>query len=174
MMRQIVFISIYTLGFLPFVLGQESGQKNRFRQNLYAAFGSPSLYASLNYEINVLEKSGFTILSRVGAGFNFFQPSIGEEWNFNTGVTGLYGKKRSKIEISLGLVYQLYQSYSYTQEKDTTKYKPIIYSGLGYRYQPEKGVMFKFMMTPTFTINPNNWVFFPYTEIGLGCSIGHK
>jgi len=171
MIKQVVLVSTCIMSLLPFAFAQESEQKMALPHNIYAAFGAPSFYASLNYEIKVLEKSGFAILPRIGVGFNFFQPSVGDEWNLNTGVTGLYGEKRSKIEASLGVVHQLYPSYSYGQEKDITKYKPIIYSGLGYRFQPEKGIIFKFLITPTFTINPDKWVFFPYAEIGLGYAL---
>lgn len=169
MSKSISIISIFLFGVFQFVLGQELDQKPSRQQAIYAAFGSPSLYSSVNYEISVFERSNYTLLPRVGIGFNIFQPSVGKEWNLNSGITGLYGKKKSKIEATLGWVHQLYPSYSYEQGKDVTKYKRIIYTGVGYRYQPQKkGIMFKFLITPTITLNPDKWEFFPLAELGLG------
>jgi hypothetical protein len=175
MMKQTSLLYICLLSFLHVAFGQEIEQERQFQHHIYAAFGSPSLYASVNYELNLVEKSDFTLLPRLGVGFNLFQPSTGKEWNVNTGITGLYGKKGSKMEASLGWVHQVYPSYGYEQEKDIAKYKGVVYTGLGYRYQPKThGFMFKFLITPTFTINSGQWVFFPYVEIGLGYTIRAK
>jgi hypothetical protein len=152
---------------LPVAYGQE--ESTTVRQHVwYAALGSPSLYGSVNYELSVFERSSITLLPRVGLGFNFFQPSVGEEWNLNTGVTGLYGKKKGKLEATVGLVHQVYPSYVFDRQLNEVRYKGIIYGGVGYRYQPTKGVMFKVLFTPTFTVNSDKWVFYPYAELGIG------
>lgn len=176
-MRKIIFIThiIFAIGFNS-ALGQETTpSKTELKHIVYGAFGSPSLFASVNYEIKIKEISHFCFQPRVGVGFNFFNPSLGQEFNLNTGISCLYGKKKSKGEIDFGFVHDFYPEYNYDKEKDILKYKAIIYAGIGYRFQPQdKGVMFKILVTPTFTINPDNLVFFPYAELGIGYVFGKK
>ena len=99
---------------------------------------------------------------------NFFKPSIGKEFNIITGLTVLYGVKH-KIETGLGLVHDFLPQYVFVNDKDYIKYKAIIYSVIGYMYQPKtKGLIVKASITPTLTINPDNLFFYPFVEIGLG------
>ena len=169
MIKSTILLLLGLLLGLPQVQSQDT-EASEARQHVgYLSLGSPALYASLNYELALLERSGFALLPRVGLGFNFFQPSLGQEWNLATGVTGLYGKKRSKLELALGFVHQLTPSYSFEQNRDVLQYKAILYTGVGYRYQPQdQGVLFKILITPTFTINADQWVFFPYAELAVG------
>lgn len=175
-MRNALFIFplIALSTFVTDSLAQEQPKnKSTNKHFTYLAVGSPSLYISVNYEVEVWKINNLSLQPRVGVGFNVFKPSLGNEYNLNTGLSAIYGKNAHKIEVALGMVHILYSQYSYEDEKDRVKYKPVLYSGIGYRFQPQnKRIMFKCMFTPTFTLNADKATFFPYLELGIGYALG--
>ncbi len=163
-----IYLTIIAICFCSSVLKAQEKETHKLHL-CYVAAGSPSIFTSVNYEICLFERSDFSILPRLGFGMNFFKPSFGNEFNFNTGITATYGKKWHKAEWGIGLVHQFSPAFDYFENTNRTKYKFIFYSGLGYRLQPsEKGILFKFMFTPTFTFNPGETIIFPYAELGVG------
>jgi hypothetical protein len=142
------------------------------KNNIFISFGAPAMYSGLSYERLVFQKGSFQILPRAGLGINIFKPSLGKEFDMHTGITALYGKKLSKLELGLGLIHYFMQQYNMESEQNYHKYKPILYGVIGYRYDFKKNpVSFKFGISPVIFLNDDNNVLFPLIDLGIGLRI---
>jgi hypothetical protein len=142
------------------------------KNNIFISFGAPAIYAGLSYEHLVFQDENFEILPRAGLGINIFKPSLGREFDLHTGITALYGKKLSKLELGLGLIHYFMQQYNLESEQNYHKYKPILYGVIGYRYDFKKSpVSLKLGISPVLFLNSDNKVFFPMIDLGMGIRI---
>jgi hypothetical protein len=139
------------------------------KHTVLMSVGAPVMYLGLTYEYKAAQINKIKILPRTGIGFNIFQPSLGSDFTIHAGIGILYGNKTSKLEIGLGLINYFTESYDFINEKNTLKYKAILYEIIAFRYELKKNpLMFKIGITPILIFNKDKNVFIPLAEIGIG------
>lgn len=173
-MIRIFFIILSTIFFIRIseIKAQEpspgiSEKKNQF----FLLAGAPAIYSGLSYERILLIKNKFTILPRAGFGLNIFRPSLGKEFDFHLGITGLYGRYHN-LEIGFGTIHYLVNQSDISDMTHYYAYKFMIYGLAGYRYNFKRyPLSVKFGLTPVVISNFGRWVVFPFIETGLGFRI---
>ena len=165
----ITIITVLLTSSLGLKAQQDTVKREKY---LYLSAGAPTIYAGMSYEHQMYQFKNILILPRVGFGMNIFKPSFGKEYNFHTGITTLTGNQKHKLEVGIGLIHYLMQQFDFDNDKNTIKYKPIIYSLLGYRYNMiNKPISLKIAFTPIIALNKDTNTFFPLIDIGIGMKI---
>jgi len=138
------------------------------KSQFYLLAGAPSIYAGFSYEYLVLDSKRFKLLPRAGFGLNIFKPSLGKEYDFHIGITGLYGNHHN-LETGFGTIHYLLNQTNIKNNTKSIDYKFGLYGLIGYRYFfPNNPLSLKIAITPVVFANPDKWVFFPLAEIGVG------
>ena len=168
---KIPFIFIFIILFTS-LFSQVNKDTLTSKKHFFINTGAPSMYTGISYERLVYCKNKFDLLPRIGMGFNIFKPSLGKEFNFQTGITTLYGGIRHKAERGLGVIHYFVNQYDFEREKNGYQYNAILYGLIGYRFSFKKNPLsLKLAFTPIFVINSDIWTFFPLAEFGIGFRI---
>ena len=160
--------TILILAFLAFStpsFSQESEVPVKNKHTVYAELFGQGFSGSLNYDLlfnsNRKWKRSFTIgvvaVPR-SAGFGdgaYLGVPVSYNWH--------YGKKRSHLELGIGLTTQFIDSYQFTQNGELSKtlfanMYTYVTPKLGYRFQPYKsGLFFRATLTPHIALVNTNW-----------------
>lgn len=164
-MKTTIFIILAQLAFVSPSFSQESEIPVKNKHTVYAELFGQGFSGSLNYDLlfnsNRKWKRSFTIgLVAVPRSAGFGDGAyLGVPVSYNW----LYGKKRSFLELGIGLTTQTIDDYKFTGDAwESKSLFTSIYTyatpKLGYRFQPYKsGLFFRATLTPHIALVNTNW-----------------
>lgn len=166
--------------------------RDKINRSIYIEFLGASNFVGISYDSRIKPKSDWGY--RIGFGYYYGMNSVFSNQYSNHGFTTpieinyLLGRKRHKLELGFGVSLGIYSEKTsfYVNgwtpetaeilEKTTIQKKEFgyyLYSNIGYRYQAEKGFLFRVGVSPSFNFGDKYGIrkrpiLYPY--IGLGYS----
>ena len=167
---------IFTLfGFIMFLLPVQSQEANRdakapaARNAIYASFGGTGIYYALNYERLLVQQRAICIGARVSVGTDFSSALFGQEFSLPVSAYILYGKKKGRLELGLGLTNYFLDQYDYSEDRNKKAYRALFVPSIGYRYQKKAGgFMAKVGFSPVINLGKASQSALPWIDLGIG------
>jgi hypothetical protein len=167
MNREKTLIVLIFFCFSKLVISQNSEKETIKKNLLFVEVGGPGGYGSVNYEYLVKKINKLKFSTKIGLStyhFNDYTNKLNPEIIIPIGINTFYGGKHN-IDVGLG---QTITSIIYADKKE---YKPKRRAQLntnlfiGYRYQYEKGFLFKIGYAP---IIENQTMFRNWASLTIG------
>ena len=162
-------------GFILFLLPVQSQVSNRdaeapvARNSISASFGGAGIYYALNYERLLFQHRKISIGARAGIGTDFSSALFGRELSLPVGAFILYGKKNSRMELSLCLTNYLMDQYDYAEDRDKRAYRALLVPSFGYRYQKSAGgFTARIGFSPVINLHKSSGPAMPWIDLGVG------
>lgn len=163
---------------------QRKSEKDTRTHGIYVELLGASNMVGIAYDARL--KLGSSFGYRVGASYAygsnssiFSGSSSIRGFSVPLEVNYLLGRRKSKLEIGLGLSIGIYNEKSswwevdsYTEhELSETKFGYYLFANIGYRYQGHRGFMFRTGLSPSFNFNDKHGLsktprFYPYISFG--------
>jgi hypothetical protein len=141
----------------------------KVKNTVYASVGGPGIYFSLLYERQLYIRNKYSLGVKGGIGTAFSSVLFPHEFNFPIGVFFLYGKRNSRLDISLNMTNYLLEQYDYQKDQNTKELKLLLVPSVAYRFQkPDGGLVVRAGFSPVVNINSTTNTISPWFDIGVG------